>query len=122
MKEYILEIYEKKFDKDTEKQASVQMKSLTNPQHDPARIQYSILERTSKRDTEHVARKAMTSDVIYSSSTLSHVFGLTNGDIIFRQRVDGKETSVTASKWSIVKLAENERDSTIMFSSIDSLN
>lgn len=117
MKEYTIEIYEKKLSPDTPANTSGSVKLPKTHSHDASRIQYSIIEKKSKSVTATPSRHAMTTDVIYASGLMSHIFGQADGHVIFKHRTDGRETVVKVSKWPIRKLAENEKDGTVMFRS-----
>lgn len=80
-------------------------------------IEYTIVEKTNKNNPHPHSTNFTTSAALYSPALSSHVFGLKNGEVWFRQKYDNKEIVVKVSDKPVIKLEENVKDSSVLFGS-----
>jgi hypothetical protein len=116
-KEFTLEVFERKLEEKINKNSSAISEGVPRLSTDFSAIEYTITEKVNRNKFHAQTANFTTSSAVYSSALNSHVFGLHNGEIWFRQRYDNKDVVVKVSEYPVIKLEENTKDSAIIFSS-----
>jgi hypothetical protein len=116
-KEFSFEVFEKKLTEKVNQTEGKNSDGLPRISTDSSSLEYSIVEKAKKNRLHPQTTNFTTSSALYSPALSSHVFGLQNGEVWFRQKYDNKEIVVKVSDSPIIKLEENAKESTVIFGS-----